>query len=295
MNQVTTVRSKSLDSAPVLVISLLLVDSLHFVFARLLHDQLHPATSVFYVLLVATVQVAGFAWTQGQLRFTVLRHQPWLFAAIGFLVAASTLVNYIAVAYIDPGTASLLAQASILFGLAFGVLWLKDRLSRQQWLGVMVAFAGVAIITFQPGDYFRVGSLLVLCSSFMYALHAALVKRYAQEMAPVEFFLFRLASTTGFLLLFAAGSGHLAWPAWSVWPLLILVGTVDVVISRTLYYLALRRLKMSLHSIVLTASPVVAIAWSLLLFGLLPEPRAWLGGIAVLAGLLLATLRWRKL
>ena len=295
MNQVTTVRSKSLDSAPVLIISLLLVDSLHFVFARLLHDRLHPATSVLYVLLVATVQVAGFAWTQGQLRFTVLRHQPWLFAAIGFLVAASTLVNYIAVAYIDPGTASLLAQASILFGLAFGVLWLKDRLSRRQWLGGVMAFAGVAIITFQPGDYFRVGSLLVLCSSFMYALHAALVKRYAQEMAPVEFFLFRLASTTGFLFLFAAGSGHLVWPDWSVWPLLILVGTVDVVISRTLYYLALRRLKMSLHSIVLTASPVVAIAWSLLLFGILPEPRAWLGGIGVLTGLLLATLRWRKL
>lgn len=294
MSQVTTVRPKPLDSASVLVISLLLVDSLHFVFARLLHDRIHPATSVLYVLAVATVQVAVFAWTQGQLRFTVLRRQPWLFVGVGFLVAASTLVNYFAVAYIDPGTAALLAQASILFGLGFGVIWLKDRLSQQQWLGVMIAFVGVAIITFQPGDYFRLGSLLVLSSSFMYALHAALVKKYAQELAPLEFFLFRLVSTTGFLLLFAASSGHLVWPTGAVWPLLILVGTVDVVISRTLYYLALRRLKMSLHSIVLTASPVVAIAWSLLLFGTQPEPRAWLGGTAVLAGLFLATMRWRN-
>ena len=31
-----------------------------------------------------------------------------------------------------------------------------------------------------------------------------------------------------------------------------LAGTVDVVISRVLYYVALRRLKMSLHTIILT-------------------------------------------
>jgi drug/metabolite transporter (DMT)-like permease len=64
---------------------------------------------------------------------------------------------------------------------------------------------------------------------------------------------------------------------------------VDVVISRTLYYVALRRLKMSVHSIVLALSPVAAICWSLLLFDTFPTPQQLLGGAAVILGVLLVT------
>jgi drug/metabolite transporter (DMT)-like permease len=73
--------------------------------------------------------------------------------------------------------------------------------------------------------------------------------------------------------------------------LLALVGTVDVVVSRTLYYVALRRLKMSVHSIVLTLSPVAAILWSLLLFETLPTLQQLAGGVAVMMGVLIVTVR----
>jgi drug/metabolite transporter (DMT)-like permease len=63
---------------------------------------------------------------------------------------------------------------SVLFGLGFGLLWLRERLNRAQLLGAAICIVGVAIITFQPGDYFRLGSLLVVGSAFLYALHAAL-------------------------------------------------------------------------------------------------------------------------
>ena len=49
-----------------------------------------------------------------------------------------------------------------------------------------------------------------------------------------------------------------------------MAGTVDVVISRVLYYLALRRLRMSIHTVILTLSPVITILWSLALFDVLP-------------------------
>ena len=59
-------------------------------------------------------------------------------------------------------------------------------------------------------------------------------------------------------------------------------------------YLALRRLKLSLHAIVLTLSPVVAIGWSLFLFGTSPTLQQAMGGIAVLAGVLIVTLRQNR-
>ena len=72
--------------------------------------------------------------------------------------------------------------------LGLGIFWLQERLTGMQACGAILAVAGIVVITFQPGDYIRLGSLLILLSAFMYALHTAIVKRYGEEMDFVEFF-----------------------------------------------------------------------------------------------------------
>jgi drug/metabolite transporter (DMT)-like permease len=284
-----TDQTRLIDNIPLVVIVLLIVDSLHFIFARLLLPYLPPGTSAMYVLGVATVEIAIFTMIWGRVRLDVFRRYAWFFLGVGFLVAASTVLNYTSVAFIDPGTASLLGKTSVLFGLGFGIVWLRERLTAFESAGALVAIGGVFVITFQPGDYLRLGSLMVLISTLMYALHAALVKRHGANMSLAEFFLFRLACTTGFLFLFAASRGELVRPSWPAGLILVLAGTMDVAISRGLYYLALRHLKLSHHSLILTLSPVVTIVWTLLLFGVSPTAQQLLGGVAVLAGVLMVT------
>jgi O-acetylserine/cysteine efflux transporter len=288
----------SVDSSPPanrfpVVAGLLIVDSLHFVFARLLLPHISPGASAMYVLAIGTVEIGLLGLIRGCLRLRALRDHLGFFLALGLLVGVSTNINYQAVAFIDPGTASLLAKTSILFGLGFGLLWLREKLRPIQIGGALAALIGVFIISFQPGDYLRLGSLLILASAFMYALHAAIVKRYGGELEFLEFFFFRLLSTTGFLFMIALGRGTLVWPTATAWPLLVSVGTVDVVISRTLYYVALRQLKMSVHAIVLTLSPAAAVLWSLLLFDVTPTPQQLLGGAAVIAGVLVVAVNRR--
>jgi drug/metabolite transporter (DMT)-like permease len=277
------------QNAPVVVAVLLLVDSLHFVFARLLVPYLPGGTAAFYVLAVATVEVAIFLALRRAIRFDVFRRNLRFFLSIGLLVAASTTFNYVAVAYIDPGTASLLAQTSTIFALTLSLIWLGERLNRLEVVGALVAVVGVFVINFQAGDYWRLGSLLVLGSSFMYALHAAIVKRHGGQLEFRNFFLWRVASTTGFLLIFTTVRGQLVWPSRQAWIILILAGTIDVVISRVLYYLALRRLRMSFHTVILTLSPVITILWSIALFGELPTLQGLVGGAAVIAGVAIIT------
>jgi len=274
---------------PVVIAVLLTVDSLHFVFARLLVPYLPGGTSAFYVLAVATVEVAIFLAARRAIRFELFRQNLLFFLSIGLLVALSTTFNYVAVAYIDPGTASLLAQMSTIFAMALSLIWLRERLNRLEVVGALVAIVGVLVINFQPGDYLRLGSLLVLGSSFMYALHAAIVKRHGGKLEFSNFFFWRVASTTGFLLIFATARGQLAWPEPRAWLILIVAGTVDVVISRVLYYVALRRLRMSVHTVILTLSPVITILWSLALFDELPTLQGLAGGAAVIAGVALIT------
>ncbi len=287
-------RLKTLDNAPLVVSCLLIVDSLHFVFARLLVPYLPPATGAMYVLGIATLQVAIFVSLRDTIDFNIFRRYAWFFVAIGFLVAASTALNYAAVAFIDPGTASLLGKMTIVFGVAFGLFWLRERLTAFQSAGATIAIVGVFIIAFQPGEYFRIGSLFVLISTFAYALHAALVKRQTAEMRLGEFFLFRLACTTGFLFLFALSQQGLVWPSGPAWLILLLAGTVDVTVSRALYYVALRRLELSLHSIVLMLSPVMTIIWTLFLFDVIPNLQQLAGGLAVIVGVSIVTVGMRR-
>lgn len=272
-------------AVPALLGLLLIVDSLHFIFARALLPHLAPATSAFFVLAVGALEMFVFNLVRGGIQWRLLTRNLWFFAVVGLLVAVSTNLNYAAVAYIDAGTASLLGKTSILFGLALSLTWLRERLTHVEIAGALIAIFGVFVITFQPVAIVRIGSFFVLASTFLYALHTALVKRFSEGMDFANFFLFRLLLTSIVLFMLAVGQRSLEMPSAQAWWLLLLAGTVDVVISRALFYLALRRMRMSLHTIILTLSPILAIGWALLLFRESPGPQQLAGGLAVLGGI----------
>lgn len=283
-----------LDNGTAVMLALLLVDSLHYVFARLLIPYLPATTSSFFYMTIATLEIALFAAVRRQIDWRIFRDNAQFFLIIGFLIAFATSASFAAVIYIDPGTASMIARVNTLFALGFGILWLKEKLVRRQKIGAGLAIIGVFIISFQrggAGDQIWVGALLVLASSFTYALHSAMVKRQGSDIDFTNFFLFRMVTSIFFLLLFAVGRREMVWPAGGqVWLILLLAGTVNVVISRGLFYVALRRLDLSILTILLTLSPVITILWSLLLFGQAPSWQGLVGGTAVIAGVIIVTL-----
>lgn len=286
-----------LQNGPLIIAVLLLVDSLHYVFARLLLPHLPATTSSFYTLVVGLVETAVYLAWRRQIKWSVLRENLWFFLVVGFLVAAGTSISFAAVAYIDPGSASLIAQTYTIFTLGLGLFWLRERLRPLQLVGAALAIVGVFVISFQPGaaaELLRLGAFLVLISNLSYALHTAVVKRYGEGIEFGNFFLFRVGSTTLFLLLFSLGRGELSWPTVPAWLLLLLVGTLNITVSRVLYYLALRRLQMSIHTILLTLSPALTILWSLALFGERPSLQGFIGGTVIIAGVLLVTVTREK-
>ena len=289
----TTRNSVSRPSAnkSLLISTLVVIDSVHFIFARLLLPHISPSVSVFYVMVIGAVQVGIYGFLGRRIRFRTLFKHLWFFISIGALIGVSTIINYEAVAFIDPGTASILGKASILMSVGLGLFWLRERLTKFQTCGAILALIGVFVITFQPGDYLRLGSLLVLLSAFMYALHTAIVKRYGEKMDFVEFFFFRILATSVLLFFIALGRRALIWPDSITWLLIIMTGTVDVVISRALFYFVLRRMTMSIHAIVLTLSPVAAILWAFLLFDTVPTAQQLVGGAGVILGVMIVTLR----
>lgn len=280
------------------VIALLLVESLHFVFARLLLPYLPPITSSFYYMALAMLMIAFFAGARRRIDWRILRDNAPFFLIIGFLIAFSTSMSFSSVAFVDPGTASMIARMGTIFTLGLGVFWLKERLAGGEIIGALIAVLGVIIISFQPGEsggIVWVGTLMVLASNFSYALHAAIVKRQGGDIEFINFFLFRMVTSVLFLFIFAVGRGEMVVPSGqAVWGILILTAIVNVVISRSLYYTLLRRIDLTILTIVLTLSPVVTVLWSLVLFEERPSLQGVLGGTAVIMGVLLVTVSRSK-
>lgn len=256
-------------------------------FTRALLPHLPPAASGFWMIGIAVVELAIFA--RGKIDFAVLKKHRLFFLVIGLLVGVNTNMGFLAAAYVEPGTASLLSRTSIIFGVGLGVLWLGERLTRVQTIGAAVAIAGALVITFQPGDHLRAGSLIVVVATFLYALHSAVVKRYGGQIPFLQFFFFRLAATTTVLFFLGVAQGQLVWPGGTAWLILLLAATVNVIVSRGLYYLALRRLDMTVLTIALTLSPVVTWLWAVPLFGGWPTPTEIVGGLAILAGVIVVS------
>ena len=287
-------KSRSLGANDIaLITTLVVVDSLHLVVGRALLPYLHPTVSSLYLMGLGCVVVGAFAVMRGGLSLRVLRDHFWFFMVIGVLIGGSTILTFTAVRYIDPGTGAMLSKLSVLISIGLGVLWLGERLNRRQIAGAALAIVGVGVITFQPGEYLRLGSIMVLAGTVMYALHTAIVKRYGEGIEFLSFFFYRLLATTAVLVVVVAVTPEasvLDPRGWQVWSLLIGAAVVDVAISRGLFYIALRRFPMTIHTIILTLSPAVTILWSVLLFDALPRPAQIAGGLLVLVGVMIAML-----
>jgi drug/metabolite transporter (DMT)-like permease len=275
------------SDARLLIAALVLVDSVYYIFARLLFPLLPPGASAMYMMVLGAAQIAGVM--RARIDLGILRRHLWFFLAIGALVGANTYMGFAAVQYVDPGTASLLSRTSVLFGVALGLLWLGERLTRVEVIGAALAVAGVVAVSLQPGDHFQRGSLLVIASTALYAVHSAIVKRYGGGIPFGQFMFFRVAAVAAVLVALVLAGGDFVWPTPVVWGWLLVTAFVNVVVSRGLYYLALRRLDMSVLAIVLTLTPVVTWLWSIALFGSRPSGQEIAGGVATLAGVLVVT------
>ena len=75
-----------------------------------------------------------------------------------------------------------------------------------------------------------------------------------------------------------------------VWFAIVLTAMIDIVFSRIYYYLALRQIPISYHSIILMLSPVVTILWSLLFFAERPTMQGLIGGAVVITGVAIVSM-----
>lgn len=151
----------------------------NFLFSRLLAGQAPPFTLILLRSLVAAIVFAPFAWPALKKNLLLFRARPfyYIFLALAGLGYFNALV-YLAGRSTSVINMSLLATCTPIFTILFSRILLGEELSFRKILGVMLALAGVILLT-AKGDVeslrhvsFQAGDLFMIAASLMFAAYS---------------------------------------------------------------------------------------------------------------------------
>lgn len=242
--------------------------------------------------LTASVILAGYALVT---RMPLPARRDWP-ALIGLGLAGFTIYNValnLGETSLPAGTASLIIASAPIFVALMAGLFYRERLPGLGWLGIGLSVAGVAVISvdFKAGLTLTPSALLVLAAALAQAIYTVSQKPLLRRYSPIQLTSYAIWAGTACLLVFAprlwADAAHAA-PAASL--AVVYMGVFPGAIGYVSWSYVLSHLQVSRAGSFLYLVPAVAIVIAWFWLGEAPAFTALLGGVLVVAGVMLVNL-----
>ena len=164
----------------------------------------------------------------------------------------------------------------------------RVRLGAAAWLGVVLATAGLALLSgVHAGS--AAGDLLVLAGAAVYSLQIVLMERFAPRYDAVAFTLAEMLTAFAGLLAVALAAGQLGVPhGWTVWGALLVTGVFASALAFLAQTWAQRRASATQTALAFSLEPVWTAFFGFTLAGDRLGAVAWLGCIVIMAGIVVA-------
>ncbi len=220
------------------------------------------------------------------------RTDAWLVAGTGFALALHFAAWISSLSYTSVASSIVIVNTTPLWVALATPLVTSDRVRRLTWVAIGVALAGCAVIgagDFELRGQALLGDGLALFGAWMSALYMLSGRRLRQKLSLGPYVIACYGVAALFLFLFTGVSGDpvLGYGA-ATYGWLGCLALVPQLIGHSSYNYALKYVSAALTSIATLGESVGAtlLAWWFL--GEVPPPQAVVGGVAVLAGMLIA-------
>jgi O-acetylserine/cysteine efflux transporter len=210
-------------------------------------------------------------------------------------------LNFIGLRYLDSvSSAAIASQLSVPFTTLLSIALLGEVVRWRRWTGILLAFAGVLVMGFDPQFSGRWhGLAFVIASAFVNSLGVISVKKL-NGIRPLE-----LQAWCGWISapLLGLVSGLIEHPtlhtvqaaSLGAWGSLAFTAFAASLVAHTGYFHLVQRYPVTSVAPLTTLSPVFSVAFGVLLLGDQLSPRIIAGGVCTLAGVLIITIRERRI
>jgi O-acetylserine/cysteine efflux transporter len=200
----------------------------------------------------------------------------------------------------DAATVAVATQMSVPFSTLMSVLFLGETIRWRRTMGIVLAFSGIVIISFDPRVFaYWEGLALVVCSSFVSSLGLIFLKRL-KGIKPLELQSW-IALAGGSILLVlslileAGQMTAIRNATWEGWGALFFTTVMSSLIAHTAWYFLVSRYPVTSLSPLTLLSPLFGIFFGVTLLHDQLTARMLVGGAVTLVGVLIVVLREQRI
>ncbi len=263
-----------------------------FPIAKLALAHFDPFTLAATRFVIASAAMLVIVRLTGRMR-KIDRADWWKLIWIGLLaIPLNQLLFLYGLQYTTPGRSALYYGATPVFVFIMAIWYLKERPTALKIIGILISFAGVAIIL-RAGRFdaeILYGDILVILAVIAWAAYTIFGKPMIKKYGALTMTAYSLAVGTALYLpvgaYFALKFDYSTVPV-AGWLSLLYIAILTSVIAYTIWYWALGKMEASKLSIFQNLQPIIAAILSVAFFG---ESFGWdfyIGGSMVIAGVIL--------
>ena len=191
---------------------------------------------------------------------------------------------------IDASSAVLFVQFEVPFGILIAFLWLKEKPSIKNLIGLVIAFTGLIVLSGTPslqGKY--LGVILVLSGAFTWALAQVFAKPISERLNGIVITAW-LGVLAGPQLILASqlfeGSvvSNIRSADYQAWLIVLYLGLLMNALGYSIWYYVLGIYPVNKILPIMLLLPVTGVVTAIMFLGERPDLKVFIGGIVILFG-----------
>lgn len=268
-----------------------------YVFSKAALNEMLLPVFLFYLFSIGfVVNLAVFIYN-GKYRAVrpAIRKMWWVFPTLGLIEIFTVTTFYAGVNTIkEPAVTGFLGNLFPLFTTILGVIFLKERFSPIESVGIVLVFAG-ALLTGYSGDlgwsdFFIPGISLVALNCLGAAVATVIVRSKVGNLPPELLSLNRTAWLVLYSAIWVLTGGHSLKITSMALTNTTIAALMDPVLSILLVYKAYQYIEASRGTIIQSLKGLIVIPVAWLYFGTLPYNYQIVGGVIATVGVMVLAL-----
>ncbi len=210
-------------------------------------------------------------------------------AAIAFMGIITSVLFFAAFSFLEPSFYAFLIRLATIVTIVLGVVVLKERFTRVELFGAVIALIGTFILSYAVGNFLTLGVVLGIAAALTIGVQDFVWKTMVKNVHPVSMNFYRTFASATAVLIYLLATKSFEFVPLGQAPLLLFGAFISPVLGVFLLIKAMANLEVSKVVAIRTIEPFIVVAFAFVFFNALPDSRELVGGTMIVAGVSVMT------